>query len=76
MLVTVNAPVRLAVTPPAKVTVRSRAPIVAALLIVTDIEILFPVAELIVPVTPVPLKVTPVAPFKLVPVTTALTLDP
>src|SRR5262245_21447302 len=67
---TVNPPVSLAV-PPDVVTRTSRAPVAAVLLIVMLSEMLVASTETTEPVTPVPLKVTAVAPTRFVPVIVA-----
>ena len=67
---TVNPPVSVAV-PPDVVTRTSRAPVAAVLLIVMLSEMLVVSTETTEPVTPVPLKVTAVAPARFVPVIVA-----
>jgi hypothetical protein len=71
---TVNPPGKIAVTPPGNVTITSRAPSAAPGAIVITIEMLPGDTEPTDAVTPAPPNVTPVAPVRLVPVTTALKL--
>lgn len=69
---TLKPPGSVAVAPPGNVTVTSLAPTAAPPVIVIDMEMLVGVTVPRDAVTPVPLKFTPVAPVRFVPVSVAL----